>query len=472
MIDQEETALTAPQALTLYRVGKMVAASLDLDETLGAIVDAARQLGRAELTAVLLYDEEGRLVIRTGCGAMASAAGERVPAEAGIVGQALREGRLVLLPDLLDVTHRARPDLDALSGVRAYLAAPLVWRGERLGAVTVGATKPYAFTPVDAALVAELAELAAAAVAHARAFAEEQWLRAESQEIVRQLAEQTEQLERAQRQLVQNEKLTAIGQLAQGIAHEMNTPLGIIISNLAVLQQYSAGLTAVAQVAQDATRRLRGGDAPSAVVEALEASQRAIDLAYLLDDLPQLVDESTRSAERVAGIVRSLAVFARGDADRPSSVDVEAAIESALVLTANAIKNRGQVERQFAGVPPVPGRASELTQVFVHLLLNAAEALEGRQGTITVATSSDGQDVVATVSDTGCGILPENLPRVLDPFFTTRPPGQGTGLGLSVCHGIVTRHGGSLRITSTPGQGTTVTVRLPLDRPQVEVTRQ
>ncbi len=457
---QPETAFAQRHLEALHRVGKLVTASLDLEATLEAIVEAAHQLTHAESTAILLLDQE-ELVIRVGHGMAAGAVGERVRVDAGVVGRALRTGQPVLVPDMLMEPGRARPDLDMRSGLRAYLAAPLLWRGERLGVVTAGAPEPGALGPIDVRLIGELADQAAAAVAHAGAYAREQARRAEIEGLYRELATQAASLEQAQRHLIATEKLTAIGQLAHGMAHEMNTPLGVVISNLAVLERYAAGLADMVAGAEQAVERLRATDSSSPVAEELEKTLKASDAAYILSDLPQLIAESAASADRIAGIVRSLATFARRDQDRPSATGVEEVLESAVTLSWNALKDRAAVVRVFGAVPPVLGHPSELAQVFVHVLLNAAQALEGQQGTVTLGTQSEGDWVVVTVADTGCGIAPEHLSRVFDPFFTTRSPGRGTGMGLAVCHGLVARHGGTISLDSVSGRGTTVTVRLP-----------
>jgi signal transduction histidine kinase len=243
----------------------------------------------------------------------------------------------------------------------------------------------------------------------------------------------------------------------------MNTPLGIIISNLAVLLQYSQALGAIAAAARQALAELDDPTRAHAVAfGALRQVLGPVDLDYVLDDLPQFIEESTQGSNWAAAIVRSLATFARRDPYQFSTVAVEDSVDSAITLAWNALKHRAEVVKAFGGVPPVLGHASELTQVFVHLLLNAAQALEGTAGQITLRSAVQGHHVVASITDTGRGIPPEDLPRLFDPFFTTRPPGQGTGLGLAVCHGIITRHGGTIDLDSTLGQGTTVTVRLPL----------
>lgn len=455
-------ALDADCLRALHRMTAVVTASLDLDTTLGAILDAAQELTGAHLVAILLLESAEQLVIRIGRGDVASALGERVPANQGIVGRALQNRRPVLVPDMLTEIGRARPDLDARSGLRTYLVVPLIWRGDALGAVTVGSTEPDTITATQVALIGELVVHAAAAVAHSRDYGREQARRLEVENLNRTLAEQTAELERTQQQLVQTEKLRAIGQLAHGIAHEINTPLGVVVSNLSVLDQYGQTLANVANLARQTVEQQRDDRSPGLDVDKLAAMLDAADLDYLLQDLPQLIEESSASAQSIATIIRSVATFARRDADRVSPVEVESLLETAITLAWNEIKHRGDVVRDFGAAPRTFGHVSELTQVFVHLLLNAAQALDERRGTITISTRTDTDGVVITIADTGRGIAAEHLARVFDPFFTTRPPGRGTGMGLAVCHGIISRHGGAISLDSTPGQGTQVTVRLPV----------
>jgi two-component system, NtrC family, sensor kinase len=452
----ELLALDARQALTLYRVGKMVNASLDLAATLDAVTLTTHQLTDAHTTALALLDWDGNLVIRAGQGDVVASVGERIRADEGITGQAMRERRTILVGDMRQEPGRARPELDDRYHVRTFLAVPLIWHDEPLGVVTVAFATPNALDTTDVALVSALAELAATAVSHARDYAEEQRLRAESEEINRQFAEQTAQLERAQQQLVQNEKLTAIGQLVQGLAHEINTPLSVVITNLAVLARHAENLGGVAHAAQQALSTL-----PAGAGSALEAAIQDADLEYTLEDLPDLLSESTTAAKRVSELVRSMSTFARRDAGGPLQLQIQDVLEGALNLASNPLKQRAKTMREFSATPPVVGLASELTELFVHLLINAAQALEDQPGTVTVSTAYESGHVVVRVRDTGRGIAEENLARVFDPFFTTRAVGAGSGMGLAVCYGIATRHNGSITLDSKLGPGTTVTVRLP-----------
>jgi signal transduction histidine kinase len=243
-------------------------------------------------------------------------------------------------------------------------------------------------------------------------------------------------LQQARQQLLQVENLAALGHLAPCLVHELNTPLGVILSNLSVLAGYGESLA-----------QLRGGP-PSA------------DLDYILEDLPALTTESIASANRIAEIVQSIGLFAQRNAQRLTAVDVEVALEAAITLTWHELKQRATINRDFAGVPPVTGSASELAHVFVHVLRNAAHAVPQRGGLVSVSTAHADGRVTIRIADNGNGIPAETSVRAFEPFFTTRP--DALGLGLSIAHEIVTRHQGTLDLESGPNGGTTVTVYLPV----------
>jgi signal transduction histidine kinase len=268
--------------------------------------------------------------------------------------------------------------------------------------------------------VSELAEHAATAVVHARDNA---------------------LLERAQLSLVQNEKMTAVGQLVQGLAHEMNTPLNVVTSNMSVLSRYTTTLSTIARGSTNAT----ADD----------------DLDFILEDLPALIEDSTTATQQVAAIVRSMGSLARHDRGSEAPVALDETIEAALTLASNSLKKNAHLVRKLAPVPAVLGHSTELIEVFVHLLINAAQALEERSGTVTVETLYAAPWVIVRIADSGEGIAPGVQQRVFDPFFSTRATGRGMGMGLAVSRGIVSRHGGDISLESTPGAGTTLTVRLP-----------
>ncbi|AOJ91072.1 histidine kinase [Burkholderia sp. MSMB0856] len=268
-------------------------------------------------------------------------------------------------------------------------------------------------------------------------------------------------LEETHVQLLQSEKLASIGQLAAGVAHEINNPIGFISANLNTLRTWVRSLLDVVAAHDAALTQLE-----PATRDVLTSMRVAADLDYVRDEIVTLIDESIDGAVRVRRIVQDLRDFSRPGSGEWSVVDIHAGLESTLNVVHNELKYKADIVREYGDVPQVECLPSQLNQVFMNLLVNAAHAIPTR-GVITIRTSSDGEQVSIAISDTGTGMTPDVVRRIFDPFFTTKPVGQGTGLGLSVSHGIVERHRGAIDVTSEPGRGTTFCVRLPIRRADV-----
>jgi len=271
-------------------------------------------------------------------------------------------------------------------------------------------------------------------------------------------SELNKKLTHAQNQLLQADRLASIGQLAAGVAHEINTPTGFVHSNLHTLQAYATSLLGIAN---DLEAWLNAGAPHDDTLDALRTRVQAADLGFLRDDLLALLKESSDGLDRIKKIVGDLKGFARVDTADWADADLNACLDSALRLIEHEIKHRADIVRDLNPLPGVRCNAGKLNQVFLNLLLNAAHAIAER-GTITLRSRHEGDWVSISISDTGCGIAPENLHRIFDPFYTTKPVGKGTGLGLSLAWGIVEDHHGRIEVTSSLGQGTTFTVRLPI----------
>jgi PAS domain S-box-containing protein len=269
------------------------------------------------------------------------------------------------------------------------------------------------------------------------------------------LGQLVQELESAQTQLVQSERMASIGQLAAGVAHEINNPVGFVNSNLGTLQLY--------------VQQLLGLVAAYVALEPLLPPERAremvqlkqsLDFDFLREDIAALLAESLDGLKRVTRIVQDLRNFSHADEGTPQLADLEEGLESTLRVVWNELKYKAEVVREFAGLPKILCHLSQLNQVFMNLLVNAVQAIE-HHGRVTVRTGFDAQQVWVQVQDTGQGIAPEHLRRIFDPFFTTKPVGKGTGLGLSLSYSIVQKHQGHIEVESTPGVGTTFTVYLP-----------
>jgi len=283
-----------------------------------------------------------------------------------------------------------------------------------------------------------------------------------------QLEQRVEQEVRKSREkdllLLQQDRLASIGQLAAGVAHEINNPIGFIMSNLGTLKGYVENLAQFTSLLQTIIDKKCSGEEQCMVSEA---SQK-LDITYILQDIIGLISESSEGAERVKRIVLDLKDFARVDVNSFKTVDLNECVESTLNMVRNEIRYVADVAQQLGKIPPLTCNPQQINQVITNLLMNAAHSIEGR-GKITVSTSCVLDQVILSVADTGRGIPAEIRNRIFDPFFTTKEVGKGTGLGLSICYDIVKKHGGEITLTSEPGAGATFMVSLPISGPK-EIT--
>jgi hemerythrin-like metal-binding protein len=282
-------------------------------------------------------------------------------------------------------------------------------------------------------------------------------LQAEQQALVESIG----RLEQAQGQLLQSEKMAAVGQLAAGVAHEINNPIGFVSSNLGSLSTYVAQMFELITAYEQASTAL-----PPAQQSAIEAARKRVEIEYLRQDVPELLTESKEGLARVKRIVNDLRDFSHVDADHWAPGDINQALESSLNVASNELKYKAEVVKQLASLPPIVCIVSQLSQVFLNLLVNAAHAIQG-QGKITVRTGTgDDQTVWIEISDTGCGMSEETQKRIFEPFYTTKAVGKGTGLGLSISWEIIKRHQGTIDVKSTLGQGSTFRITLPQEHTQ------
>jgi two-component system, NtrC family, sensor kinase len=258
-------------------------------------------------------------------------------------------------------------------------------------------------------------------------------------------------------QLLQSEKLAAIGELATGVAHEINNPMGFVGANLRRLGEYLGDMLRLVEAYWD----MHGGaDAVSPMAPPAKW-ETMIDLPYLREDVGVLLRETAAGVERVQRIVHDLLEFAEGEADEWQWTDLHRALDGAITVANRELAGRADVRKDYGDLPDVWCLPRQLGQVFLNLITNAAQAI-GASGTITLSTRREGEGVRVEIADTGCGIAPEHLKKVFDPFFTTRPAGQGSGLGLSIAYGVVNRHRGRIDVESKVGTGTTFSIWLPV----------
>jgi signal transduction histidine kinase len=261
-------------------------------------------------------------------------------------------------------------------------------------------------------------------------------------------------LEEAKRQLMQSEKLAAIGQLAAGVAHEINNPVGYVYSNLQTLEGYLTDLFRLTDAVDSAES-----------LDDLQLIKKNLDYDYLREDLKDLISESREGIERVKTIIAAMKDFSYIEEEDFKPADIHKGIETTLNVVNNELKYKAEVVRDFDELPNVECIISQINQVIMNLLVNAAHAIEDF-GQIHIRTRPSGDNVIIEIEDTGQGISEENLNRIFEPFFTTKPIGKGTGLGLSLSFNIIEKHNGRIDVDSRPGNGTCFRIILPINQPQ------
>ena len=300
---------------------------------------------------------------------------------------------------------------------------------------------------------------------------------ARSEEKYRLLAEnlelevekKTREIREAQLRLLQQEKMASIGQLAAGMAHEINNPVGFVISNLNTLRASSKDLIDLIGCYRQLSNLIAGKTGGGRRAESIKARMAAIDqfiadidLDFVVEDTLSLIDESLDGAKRVKIIVQNLRDFTHPSIETAESVDFNSCLETTLAMLSGYALPENRISRQYGTIPRVTCHLREINQVFYNILKNAFQAL-GEGGEITISTTADEEAVSVRISDTGPGIDQEHLSSIFDPFFTTREVGSGIGLGLFQAYSTVKSHGGTIAVESDAGSGSTFTVRIPIE---------
>ena len=274
------------------------------------------------------------------------------------------------------------------------------------------------------------------------------------------------ELKNTQARLLQSEKMASIGQLAAGVAHEINNPVGYVKSNLSAIDDYRIDMlkliAAYETLREEAGRHPVAGSEFAGSIHAITELRGEIDIDFIQDDFASVLKESVEGMQRVANIVADLKNFAHMDGDTLEPAGVNEIIESTLNIVWNELKYKAEVIKELGHLPSIPCYPQRLGQVFMNLLVNAGQAIE-KKGTIHITTRAEENHVMVRIADTGCGISEKHLTKIYDPFFTTKKVGEGTGLGLNVVYNIVKSHQGSVDVESHPGKGTVFTILLPMD---------
>jgi len=357
--------------------------------------------------------------------------------------------------------NKVKEQFPALYAAGVHYLIPIKRQEELLALLMLGEPAQRSLPKEDIGLLIILANQAALTIENNRFIEETRQLtrkvtESETREkYIRELEKKNATLEKlyaelkeTQAQLVQSEKLSSLGQLVAGIAHELNNPIGYIYANMQELRKYITLLSRPPE-------------------KEAEDEEQAADLEFVRRDIHTLLDESLEGSKRVKEIVTALRNFSRLDEAEFKRADIHEGLESTLMLLNNEFGDRIQVRKDYDTIPPIDCLPGHLNQVFMNLLLNAAQAIPG-EGTIWITTRKINNRVRIVIRDSGPGIPQTVREKIFDPFFTTKPVGMGTGLGLSISYGIIRKHGGTIEVQSEEGEGTTFTITLPMQQDQKE----
>jgi PAS domain S-box-containing protein len=345
------------------------------------------------------------------------------------------------------------------TAVASVASVPMLVGDQLEGLIYLAATDRDYFSPKRLAVLNQVAAELATGIGRQRLT---DLVLAQNSELTRK----NQELQNATVQLFQSDKMASVGQLAAGVAHEINNPMGYINSNLNLLNEYRGEIVQVLGAYEALAAAADGRHDPQLLplLEAIARIKSRINLPQLILDLKDMIDESIEGAERVTHIVKSLRDFSHPESSDARMASLNDCIDSTLKIVWNELKYKADVVKDYGDLSPIECYPQELKQVFMNLLVNASQAIPER-GEIRIRTYAEPPWAVIEIHDTGVGIKPEDIPKVFDPFFTTKEVGKGTGLGLAISYSIINKHHGVLEVDSVPGKGSTFRVKLPLPAP-------
>lgn len=452
----------------LNRLGQASADAEDASSVYQRILQHIVNGFEADSGSLALLDKDGKyLTIVAGIDLPSGVIGLQIAPGEGVLGWVVKENTPLLLngdasSDPRFQRHRERRGHVANTSAMCW---PLKMEEGSIGGISVnraiGATvsmnrsgERQPFTAAELETGSALLSMVSLALSNIQ-------LHIEQRQRLHELRQLNLQLEDAQNHLMQSDKMASIGQLAAGVAHEINNPIGYVYSNLGTLEKYVQDTFAMLALYE----RAEASIADAGVRAQLAAARDKLDIAFLKEDLSALMHESKDGITRVKQIVQNLKDFSHVDAtDEWQYADLHQGLDSTLNIVSNEIRYKAEVVREYGELPEVECLSSQLNQVFMNLLVNAAHAIEAR-GTITIRTGRQADEVWVEIADTGKGIAPEHLKKIFDPFFTTKPIGKGTGLGLSLSYGILQKHHGRIKVESEVDRGTTFHICLPVRQP-------
>lgn len=282
----------------------------------------------------------------------------------------------------------------------------------------------------------------------------------DTQKYIEDLKNAVKNLKETQNQLIRSEKMASLGLLAAGVAHEINNPVGFVTSNIETLREYTETFSKLIELYQKLSRK---GDRKTPLEQEILHIEETEDIDFLIQDVQPMLDDSLAGLDRVKDIVNSLKSFARTETTESRTADINQCIENALKLVWNEVKYNSVVVKKLEEVPQIDCYPEQIEQVIMNLIVNAGQAFD-KEGEIKISSGCEDDQIVIKVEDNGCGISEEDMSKIFDPFYTTKPMGVGTGLGLSISYGIIDKHDGNIFVDSEVGRGTLFKICLPINR--------
>lgn len=450
----DQANISYAQLVTLFEVSRKINSQLNFQKLLDEIMDLAIELLKAEKGLLLLKQlDDKELAVQVARQADKHTIDEVVALSRTVIKKVEGEGAPLLLQRVPELRG-----LDANASlmrhkIKSVVCVPLKARDKLIGAIYLDTTNAdHFFQKEDIPFLEAFANLAGIAIENARSYREIDNLNTNLEALVEQrtkevrdkhaeLQEAYDRLKTTQLQLLRSEKMASLGMLVAGVAHEINTPLGAISSGI---DTFIRGF-----------KKIR---------EHLVSIPGMEPVTEKLDILENLASVNETACSRITSIVKTLRNFARLDEGEFKKVNLHDGIDSTLTLTAHLSSNRITVIKDYGELPQLECHANQINQVFMNILVNACQAIEGT-GTITIKTFLKDEHIHVAIADTGVGIPKDNISKIFDPGFTTKGVGVGTGLGLSISYRVVEEHGGKIMVDSEVGKGTTFTVVLPLEHP-------
>ena len=454
MMMQTTSNITPSRLLTLYEVSKKINSELNLEKLLDEIMDQAIALLKAEKGLVLLKDgTSGELTVEIARALDKQQVMDKAAMSRTVIDKVKQNGKPVLMQKVPDVQNEDTSKSMMLYKLKSIVCVPLRSKEQLIGAIYLDTTRQeHFFKEEDLVFLEAFANLAGVAIQNARHYKEIEALNANLEKKVEQRTEELQlkntelikacaDLEKAQLQLIRSEIMASLGNLVAGIAHEINSPLGSLNSNMDL---FARGFEKIKRELET------NGE--------IETNQRLLKTAKSLEALTGV---SQAACERISHIVKALRNFARLDEGETKSVDIHEGVDSTLILLENKYQDRIAIAKNYGDLPKLKCQPAQINQVFMSILVNAGEAISGN-GTIYISTGIENNNIRVEIKDSGRGIPRENLEKIFDPGFTTKGVKVGIGLGLAISYKIVEDHGGTIRVESEEGKGSTFIILLPV----------